>query len=180
MASWVIMKYDDLQTCPTPRRPTNLWCNLYACSDCLEQPVAHAALFQSPFQRHEQVLQFSYNNQEKSQNAVTSHISYVNTWFEAERDTSMCVCPYLNCSSSKSGFWAFRYLLIVSSSLGTGSLQEVEHRDVHLMSKAMNEACVSHTAISLCLLSSISFFILLYILYIQICIHTLYCIYYYT
>lgn len=79
LALWTVTKYDDLQTCPTPSRTTYLWCNLYAYSDCPEQPVAHAALFQSPFQRHEQVLLFSYNNQEKCQRAVTSHTSYVNT-----------------------------------------------------------------------------------------------------
>lgn len=166
MALWAVMKYDDLQTCPTPSRPPYLWCNLYACSDCLEQPAVRAALFQSPFQRHEQVLQFSYSNQEKSQNAVTSHIFKLTLGSEAEHDTAMCVCPYLNWSSCKSGFWAFRYLVIVSSILGIGSLKETEHRGVHLMSKGMNEACVFYTVFSLCLFSSISFLILLYIPYI--------------
>lgn len=55
------------------------------------------------------------------------------------------VCPYLNWSSFKSGFWAFRYLLIVSSSLGTGSLKEGEQRDMHFMSNGTNEARVSYT-----------------------------------
>lgn len=110
---------------------------------------------------------FSFPTRIKKRVKMLSQITFLmlTLGFEAEHDTATCVCPYLNCSSFKSGFWAFRYLVIVSSSLGTGSLQEVEHRDVHLMSKDINEACVSHTVMSLCLLSSISFLILLYILY---------------
>lgn len=41
------------------------------------------------------------------------------------------VFPYLNWSSFKRGFCAFRYLLIVSSSLGTGSLKEGEQKETH-------------------------------------------------
>lgn len=93
--------------------------------------------------------------------------------FEAEHDTAMCVCPYLNWSSFKSGFWAFRYLVIVSSSLGTGSLKEVEHRDVHLMSKGKNEALHSHLFVSFLPYPSLNY----YIYYTYRYIHTHYTVY---
>lgn len=94
---------------------------------------------------------FSFPTTIKKRAKMLSQVTFfmLTLSFEAEHDTAMCVCPYLNWSSFKRGFWAFRYLVIVSSSLGTGSLKGVEHREVHLISKGMNEACVSYTVISL-------------------------------
>lgn len=84
-----------------------------------------------------------------------------NTWLWSSTipQYAYLVCPYLNWSSFKSGFWAFRYLLIVSSSLGMGSLKEGEQRDMHFMSNGTNEASVSYTVVPLCLHSFLSLLI---------------------